>query len=365
MATTSLQKSSLSDCRAEWFDDSWWAKEIARVIALPNPTLCNLHITFAHYRLSLALHAVTGANSGANFHTWAVWGSKKAGVTIRQEDTRRVRRTINLVGGGCGLGVAASGFGGLALLNPALGLGLGCLIGVGPALSARRVLSKTTSQVLAGNRTVLEDIGTATSRFVAAFHNCTAPDADRLEKFLQTLRPGRTESGGQSLLSRAFTHYYNARYESDQDKKHEWMLLANCYAILHEHIRLEPYISSAMPILFRRWITARLLNFHIGEDELRVGLDVPNEEGQSFPETLREIENPELLAFLEGEEGWDRTPDSLAGSRARDWANLRERMNFIVDLFRSRHLNPKLFAAPYTGEQCEELMEGRIPSGPL
>ena len=354
----------MRDCPDEWFDPSWWAEEIPAVIALPDPTLSNLRITLAHYQLSLALREVTGADAGANFHTWAVWGSKKAGVTIRREDTHRVRRAVHLLGGGCGLGVAAAGGLWLALLNPVLCLGLGCLVGAGPALGLRRVLKRTASQILAGNRTVLEDIGLATGRFVAAFHGRPSPDPDRLEEFLQTLRPGRTEGGGQGMLGRAFTHYYNARYEPDQDKKHEWMLLANCYAILHEHIRLEPYIAGSMPRLLRRWVTARLLNFYIGEDELRVGLDVPGEVDQSFPGTLRELDNPELLAFLEGD-GWDRTPNSLAGSQARDWADLRERMNFIVDLFRSRHLSPMLFAAPYTREQRAALLEGRIPTGPL
>ena len=60
------------------------------------------------------------------------------------------------------------------------------------------------------------------------------------------------ESGGQALLTRAFLHYYQASYEQNLDKKHEQMFLANCYAILHEHIRLEPYIQKAMPRLLRR-----------------------------------------------------------------------------------------------------------------
>ena len=52
----------------------------------PDPELCNLRITLAHEDMLLALRRVTGADCGANFHTWAVWGSKTAGRTIRQED---------------------------------------------------------------------------------------------------------------------------------------------------------------------------------------------------------------------------------------------------------------------------------------
>jgi hypothetical protein len=355
----------MPDCCTDWFDEAWWVKEISTVIALPHPTLCNLRITLAHYQLSLALQAVTGTDAGANFHTWAVWGSKKAGQTIRQEDTRPLRRAINLAGSGCGLGiVAASGFG-LTLLSPLASIGLGCLLGLGPSLSLKALLHHTTRQILAGNQTVLDDIGVATGRFVATFYGHASPEPERLEGFIQTLRPGKSETGGQELLSRAFVQYYQARYERDLDKKHECMFLANCYAILHEHIRLEPYIRNAMLKPLRRWITANLLDFYLGGETFRIGKDIPPVEGESFPDSLKDLDNPELLAFLYGMEGWDRTPDNLAASRATDWSDLRDRMNFIVDLFRSRHLNPKLFNAPYTTEQTLAMLEGRVPAGPL
>src|SRR5205807_2771106 len=131
-------------------------------------------------------------------------------------------------------------------------------------------------------------------------------------------------------LSRAFLHYYQASFELDLDKKHEQMFLANCYAILHEHIRLEPYIRAAIPPLFRRLITARMLRFYIGGDALHVHNDVPPEQTQLFPETLRELENSELIAFLQGMEAWDRTPNALESSGATDWSSLEDRMNFIV-----------------------------------
>jgi hypothetical protein len=44
---------------------------------------------------------------------------------------------------------------------------------------------------------------------------------------------------------------------------------------------------------------------------------------------------------------------------------LEERMNFIVNLFRSRQRDPSLFDAPFSEAQLAELSEGRLPSGPL
>ncbi len=62
---------------------------------------------------------------------------------------------------------------------------------------------------------------------------------------------------------------------------------------------------------------------------------------------------------------WDRTPDSLLGSHADNWADIRDRMNFICDLFRSYHVDPGLFGAPYTPAQCAQIEAGCIPGGAL
>jgi hypothetical protein len=143
------------------------------------------------------------------------------------------------------------------------------------------------------------------------------------------------------------------------------MFLANCYAILHEHIRLEPYIRRAMPAPLRRLITTKLLRFYLGQESLHPRADVPTQADQTFPETLRQLDNPELIAFLQGMGGWDRTPHDLGSSHATNWADLSDRMNFIVDLFRSRHLSTNIFEPPFTEKQQMELVAGRIPRGKL
>jgi len=80
---------------------------------------------------------------------------------------------------------------------------------------------------------------------------------------------------------------------------------------------------------------------------------------------LRDLTNPELIAFLQGMDGWDRTPNELCDSHADDWANLKDRMNFIVDLFRTRHLSPDIFTPPFTKAQESDILAGRVPSGSL
>jgi hypothetical protein len=351
----------VSERRDDWFDEAWWQAQFD-CLAIENPVLCNHRITLAHYELSCALHSVLGSDTGANFHTWAVWGSKKAGTTIRQQDLPRLRPAALTFGGG--LGLAAALLSGRRRRWLLLGPGAGAAAG-GALLYGLTdwLLDKATRLILAGNRIVLDDIGRVTARFVREFHDEVERDDERLEAFLGSLRAGPTAVGGQDLLRQAFRHYYAARHESDLDRKHEQMLFANLQAILHEHIRLQPYIGGAIPRPFRRFITARLLNFRAGLAELTVSRDVVAWQGIAYPPTLAKLDQPNLLAFLAGPGGWDRTPDSLVGSQAGDWTQIRERMNFIVDLFRSRHLDPTLFSAPYTPEQQIALLNGAVPAG--
>lgn len=347
-------------------DPQWWDDRLSLVLATQDPALCNLRITLAHYELSLALRELLGADTGANFHTWAVWGSKKAGKTVRQEDIPALRWLAPLLGGLSGT-LAVLPFG-RARRTPSrlFAYRLGALLGgwASHAL-ARKFLDAATMSILGGNGTVLDDIGRVTARFVCAFDGSPRPDPRRLQEFLRTLRPGPTEAGGQDLLREAFTCYHLARHEPELNAKHEYMLLGNLHAILHEHIRLQPYIAGAMPLPLRRWITAHLLNYQAGMQTMRVDEDILPPQDPSAPTTLERLENPDLARFLTGPRGWDRTPDSYTGSRAADWAELGDRMNYICDLFRSRHFDPGLFTPPYTHEQCAEIMLGRVPAGPL
>jgi len=274
--------------KEQWRDAAWWESEISTAVAIPQPVLCNLRITVTHYDLSSALSAVTGVGSGANFHTWAVWGSKKAGKTIRQEDIPYLKPATAALGAGTGaLAVGALGRNGYRRGGPAVVAAAAG--GLAASAVTRRLLSDATARILEGNITVLDDIGRASGHFIATFHDQPEPDPERLAAFVATLRPGPTADGGQDLLKIAYTHYYLARYEQDHDAKHEHMLLANLSAILHEHVRLQPYIRGAMPGPLRRLVTAHLLEFELGPYDHEVDKDVEPWQGASFPETLTEL----------------------------------------------------------------------------
>ena len=307
-----------------WADQARWSARIDEAVDDCDPVLSNLRITLVHRELSIALRWLIGDDSGANFHTWAVWGSKTAGRTIRREDLPVPLRALTSAG----------------------------VLG--------RLADRAARSIFSGNATVLDDIGRQSARFLSA-----AASDETFEAFEAQLRPGPPESGGQDLLRAAYRHYRKAAGTADADRRDELMLYANLLAILHEHHRLEPYIDASLPKPVRRLVTARLLGFSIGHESMRVSENVAPDRGAAFPATLATIEDRDLAALLDGPRGLDRTPDSLDGSAAHDWTELSDRMNFICDLFRSRQLDPELFEPPYTDAQDAAIAAGRVPDGPL
>jgi hypothetical protein len=335
---------------------SSWEDQIDQALATADPTLANLRITAAHHQLSLALRAVLGPATAANFHTWATWGSRKAGQTIRQEEAPYLGAVAALLGGALGLLVTS-----LALPPSPTArrrvCAAGALLGgwAAQALVQQR-RAQASRMILAGNRAVLADIGRQSARFVALFDGRPAPDPARLTAFLDGLRPGPTAAGGQDLLRAAFTCYYQARHAPTAAQRDEAMLLGNLYAVLHEHLRLQPYIAGAMLRPARRLITRHLLAFTLGHCTLRVGEDVVPPDGGAWSSSAQ---SAEVRAFLAA---WGRAGGSGAGSRAANWADLRDRMTYICALFRAGHHDPALFTLPFTAAQQAQIATGRVPA---
>ncbi len=348
-----------------WADSDWWQALIDVAVSGSDPVLGNLRITLAHQQLSLALHEITGTASGANFHTWAVWGSKKAGKTIREEDLPALRQAGWTLATLLGISTAAALAPGRVSARAKSSIAGGTALAAALYAATRVLAARARREIFAGNVTVLADIGRQTGRFVSAFLRPEDRTEDRLEEFLAELRPGHVIHGGQDLLRGAYRHYFAAAREHDAHRRDECMLYANLLAILHEHQRLDPYIHASVPRPARRFVTKHLLGFAIGVHPLKVSDDVPRVGSLRWPDTLATIDTPELVEFLFGVEGWDRNPGTLTGSAAGDWTELSDRMNFIVDLFRSRHADPDLFSAPYSAQQRTMIAVGRVPSGPL
>jgi hypothetical protein len=351
-------------------DLAFWNRLIEDAVREPDRTLSNLKVTFAHHRLAVALQEVIGPDAGANFHTWAVWGSRKAGVTIREEGLDRALREVTILFFCTGL---LAGFvAGVilwawlpwwtVLVLSAAGAVCGTATGRWWMISGRRCAA---ALLLEGNRTVLEDIGGQTARFLSWYHEKDEHSPEDFARFLEGFRPGKTEEGGQDLLRRAFRQYYRAAMTANVDAKRQATYFANCLAILHEHIRLQPYIAGSLPWIVRRCVTCKLMRFDVGPLRLAVGDDVPSLDGLDYPESLQTLTDPELAEFLFGPEGLDRGGNTLAGTGTQDWTRLPARMKYIVNLFRALHLHPDVAAVPYSPRQLQQIQTGLIPAGPL
>ena len=166
------------------------------------------------------------------------------------------------------------------------------------------------------------------------------------------------------------------------------VLRANVLAVAHEQQRLQPKIddalSAAVTDTIKKVIEEDVVH-HVPTGEARRLLDratdevcqamdkawdtaltetimqlatkteifdlrenVPPLPGGMFPPELKILTGTDAAGTLEA---WDRTGGTGAPSGARDWADLHDRMNFIVNLFRSRQREAALFEQPFTDDQ--------------
>jgi len=370
--------------------------DVTGIAALADDVLRNLRITQCYHELSLAVHQVTGI--GANWCTFATWASKQAGHTIRKEDLADALRAR--------LGIRTGQEAGLvavvrALRDTGVGRDARSVIGlVVDALDAEAALERAAKAVATGNRMVFEEIAPGFARFLEAIDETGAVRAG--------LRAGEPPDG-QALLREAFERYRDALAEPDPRAKAECLYHANLLIGLHEQTRLQPQIAAALDAAFdsravrRRileqllpgtWlrvryriaamfgrrpplddaidalleavrvemhliITAATMSLELPEGRvIRLGQDIAG----SYPASLATITSPPLVQLLSR---LDPTPGSVAGSGARDWADLHDRLHLIAELFRCYHEWEPLFEPPFTAQQVTAIRAGQRPTGAL
>jgi hypothetical protein len=382
-------------------------EEVDRIAAMSDLVLRNLLITRSYHLLSNALARSLG--TCANWCTHATWASKQAGQTIRREDLARILEIELAAAPGLSKALgevisAAAAFG--SRLDP-----LGMRFAGTRTLLGAVVLERVSNAISRGNHKVFAEIGREVARFLETVGEDKAFDATRIARFLEGLRPGELPEG-QAALRRAFTHFYEARFESHPKARAERILLANLEIGFHEQTRLQPEIQDALesalpdredlrkrmlqalfpragmllrlrlrlpralrrmnPLdraldhlldelrrLLRRTLTEVLMRLELpGGRVLRLGRDL----SRSFPLSLRTIEHPELRELLKL---IDPTRDSVLGSGAEDWADFNERMHFIADFFRGFQEDRSLLEPPFTPAQMNAMLAGRRPIGRL
>jgi hypothetical protein len=383
----------------------WPAPSVAEAEAIArmaDPALRNLHITLAYHRLVVALTRLSGARN-VSWCAHATWASKTAGHFIRKEEVPEfVRELLERSD------AVTRGFSGVQAQLAGLGLPLS-LVQAALSRAIERTADEIARHVAVGNQLVFAELGPLYARLLERLGGLTGPDPAALEGLLAGLRPGPVEAGGQDMLRRAFTCYYEAVLTPEPKARAELLLLGNLMVGYHEQTRLQGPIVSAMNAPFRevlleelvagvgshalglgghlaalqefsvrsvfapvaRWLERRwrelstqaVMKLELPDVAIQLGEDVPAHTAErAFPPELQELTHPELrrlLAVL------DRTPDSTRGSGARDWGSLADRMNLVVDLFRTRAQDRLLYDQPFTFLQVEAFQQGRLPHGRL
>lgn len=360
--------------------------EIAAIAERRDPILRNLEITQTYHELELLMSGLLGAKN-VSWCAYATWASRSAGRFIRGEVPGEVLPLWRKVG--LKMGRTAERRGGRARLwLPSLRLGLRAR---GPVpRSLANVLDEVRARVAEGNQMVFAEIAPFFAAFVEQYRSplgMGGPGAAEREAFLSRFAPGPVQQGGQDMLRRAFGCYAEAVAMPEGKRKAELIFLANALVGYHEQTRLQRPIAGALdaPVTMtlprrragavgeafsrrlerslRALSTRWLIALEMPGEVVCLGEDVPPlASGRMFPDELGTIDDPELGALLYR---LDRTPNTTQGSAAVDWADLGDRMHFVVELFRSRQQDARLYKAPFSRAQVAAIRVGRVPGGPL
>ena len=123
-----------------------------------------------------------------------------------------------------------------------------------------------------------------------------------------------------------------------------------------------------------RALTDQVLVLSLPTALVRVGRDLKlwRDDGYFFPPRLRDLPTeppPEGVPLSRADELstsdlfdlFDRSRGDGWGTGARDWRRFDERMNFAVNLFRSRQQDATLFWQPYNQEDRKRILRGEVP----
>jgi hypothetical protein len=369
--------------------------DVEKIAALGDPVLRNLWITTAYHDLGQGLARLLGGGN-TSWSTFATWASKTAGLSIRKDVLVQI--------------INATPHGRLADrvvarvdLTALPGLSRFDLTG-GVAQAIDDAVTAVSRQIAEGNLKVFQELGPLFARTVATFGAGPATDAARRDALLASVTSLEGDPEATRSLRAAFAALCAAMIEPDERTRAGRIFYGNALIGLVEQTHLQLNIEGALnapleesfanwldhtlnrvvrlrPLrrvieaefqrllpdiveLWREAVTAHLMTLVTPDGVLNLGHDVPPlAAGQPlFPPDLQALRDPDVTPYAQ----FDRTDGTGNGSGARDWAELRDRMGYIVNLFRSRQQSASLLtAAPFTQAQWAVMQSGGVPPGPL
>jgi hypothetical protein len=370
------------------------ATHVQAVLAIDDRVLRNYWVTQTYSDLAAGLTQLLGPET-ANWCTFGTWASDTVGRNIRGEDLPkwlhdRVVLHDGMMGAIRSVNEGPQG----KLLSECLHFVTSDhVIDV-----VRELLSACALNLSNGNTEVFAEIAPAAATFIACYGAQPVNDASARARVLEVCE-GAPPFEGVNRLRAGFSLWCDAMDETAPATRSQRILAGSLQLGAHEqhHLqgaiagsmdmginqsaalyrerlvadggdvaRLEPSIASALDPVVRAtgdlWgdlMTKLLGTIETPDGTLLLDHDVPPIPGQPFiPSDIEPVVVDDLSTLLAR---FDRSGANGVGSAAADWVNLDDRMNFIANLFVSRHHRIELFQPPFDGAVVADIEAGRIP----
>lgn len=326
--------------------------------------------------------------------TFAIWASNTAGTSIRGEELPKQVSEL-LLGADTHVDAIVRESNKVTAVLRGLHL-LGTVQRSHVEHLVARAVAQVSTHIAAGNTLVYSELAPIFVRFVERIERAGAPAIEDVDDVLT--RVGVPSSEQAPLVRSAFEQYAIAAGEPDAAHRAQHVLAGNVAAVLHEQQRLQDDIAAALdaglvdfgddlaelvqgrihdvvlgrvardlrariaPHVEQLWqhvATQILMTMSVPGETLHLGRDVPALPGAPlFPDALMQLDLPALCALMDE---WDRTHGTGIGSAAGDWADIHQRMGYIITLFRSRQQHLALTQPPFTSDQISWMVDGEVP----
>ena len=365
---------------------------VRQVLDLKDRVLRNYWVTQTYADLATSLSRTLGPAT-SNWCTFATWASFTVGRNLRGEELPTWLHDRIVMHDGM--------MGAVRQANDHRGRGFAHLIyEVTPEHVVdvvRELFGACAMNLSKGNTKVFREIAPVAATFIRCYGK-HGVDSEHARKQVLTRCDDATEFEGENWLREGFSMWCDAVAEPKKRRRSQLILAGSLALGVHEQNHLQSAIAGSIDMGVNQSVAAlvrRVERNEIGHDlidpltkvlhpivdcvadvwgdlmtemlgtiempggTLHLDLDVPPLPNTPFvPPDLVPTKVEDLALLLKR---FDRSKGGGAGSRAVDWVNLDDRMNFITSLFVSRHHCPELYNPPFSHAVLDDIKAERIP----
>ena len=366
---------------------------VKAVLAIDDRVLRNYWVTQSYSDLAAKLTALLDPDS-ANWCTFGTWASCTVGQNLRGEALPEWLQE-RVVGSNGMMGTARAAN---AAVREHVDRGFEHIVPEHVGDVVRELFGACAMNLSEGNTRVFAEIAPAAATFIRCFGN-TSHDPATARATVLAVCEGAPEFEGSNRLRAGFSLWCDAMSESDPTRRSQLILAGSLQLGAHEQNHLQGPIAGSMDMglnqslgllknrvfedvpglgaleesidgalrplgraisdLWGDLMTELLGTIETPDGVMQLNHDIPLLPGHAFvPSDLDPVVIDDLATTLER---FDRAQPDGHRSRAIDWISLNDRMNFITNLFRSRHHRKTLFAPPFEPDVVAEIEAERVP----